>query len=840
MMGTYRKSLARWFPAVIAAAVLLWRALAAADYEASGAQVDAPTSAPRPASAAAATAPLAARDETPDLLKIPPIVTWQSFALADGLPSEKVLAIRVDGDRVWAGTEAGLAAYENGRWRTWGVKDGLPNPVVLALDVSPRSGDLWIGTMGGLARFSGGRFESFTQLSSGLSNDFVNAVKCDPDEDVIWAATAMGASRLDLRSGEWTAYTEQNTPMAEPWTYSVASERGMVFVGAWGGGVLELDKQSGRWREYRDPDKEMEIDLLPDDGPVHDVTAAVDYKDGILWQATYFGLARYDGRAWRSYFQEDSGVASNFVQFVRARGRIAWLGTDNGLSATDGSSWTTYRRRKDGRGEVVLSRGKEPVRTIVTATAMAHNFVLGVDFQGDTLWVATEKGVSRGAADLGAAASPISEGTTPDVRAPGIALPDRFHYADTPDEFLPYKNLKIYHEFFTKVPEFLGAGRDKPDPEVDEVAIGFIGPLEEQDKPTLPPGLRPGAQGGPKAELFGRPMLQAAQLAIDDANRAGGYLGKPFRLQLRTDLVQWGQTSNELAQFAYTDGVWALLSGVESNHQHVMARATLKAEVPIVNAGSTDPTLLEHAIPWIVRVMSDDRQNAYLLLDYILRSRGLAHIAVLRVNDRDGRVGIAHFMRGARRLNHPVVIEQRFNNGERDFTQQLDNIAHTNADALFLLGNPQELGLIVKAVRERGMALPIFAFDRCIHPKFLEAAGAAAEGVVATATFNPDRDEPTWVDFRRRYQERFGAEPSAFSAYAYDGTNLIITAIRSAGLNRARIRDALFATKTFAGVTGTIELDTTLNNVAKPWLAEVKDGRFHYFRPGENGGGHGR
>ena len=784
--------------------------------------------------------------EAPDVFKIPRLVKWTTFTRTDGLPSEKVLAIRVDGHRVWAGTDAGLAGYENGRWRTWSVADGLPHPVVLSLDVSPRTGDLWIGTMGGLARFSAGRFETFTQLSSGLSNDFVNGVKCDPDEDVVWAATAMGASRLDLRTGAWTIFSEQNTPMAEPWTYSVAIERGLVFVGAWGGGILEFDKRAARWREYRDPDKEMEIDLLPDDGPVHDVTAAVDFNDGVLWQATYFGLARYDGRAWRSYFKEDSGVASNFIQFVRARGRVAWLSTDNGLSATDGANWATYRRRPDGTGEIVFTRGKQPVQTVITPTAMAHNFVLGADFEGDAVWIATEKGVSRGEPDphidppaasqeapqVASAASSVA----PASSTAGIALSARFHYANTPDEFLPYRNLKIYHEFFTTLPEFLGVGRDKPDPHVDEVEIGFIGPLEEQDKPTLPPGLRPGAQGDPKAELFGRPMLHAAQLAVEDANRAGGCLGTPFRLRLRTDLVQWGQTSNELAQFAYTDGVWAILSGVESNHQHVLARATLKAEVPIVNAGSSDPTLLEHAIPWIVRVMSDDRQNAYVLLDYIFRIRKLSHIAVLRVNDRDGRVGIAHFMKGARRLNHPVVIEQRFKTGDTDFSEQLDSIAHTNADALFLLGNPRELGLIVKAVRARGMVLPIFAFDRCVHPTFLETAGTAAEGVVATAPFNPDRDDPAWVDFRRRYRERFSEEPSAFSAHAYDGTNLIIAAIRTAGLNRARIRDALFANKSFAGVTGTIEFDSTQNNVRKPWLVEVKSGRFHFFRPDEQGG----
>jgi len=782
--------------------------------------------------------------EPPDVLQAPPLTKWTSFSTADGLPSDKVLAVRVDGDRVWAGTEAGLACYENGHWRSWGVKDGLPHPVVLSLDVSPRTGDLWIGTMGGLARFSGGRFDTFTQLSSGLSNDFVNGVDCDPDADQVWAATAMGASRLDLRTGEWSVFTEQNTPMAEPWTYSVSIESGFVYVGAWGGGILELEKQANRWREYRDPDKEMEIDLLPDDGPVHDVTAGVDFHDGVLWQASYFGLARYDGREWRTYFAEDSGLASNFVNFVRANGRIAWLATDKGLSATDGWRWVTYRRREDGKGEIRSTRGKQPTGTLVTGTAMPNNYVLGVDFQGDAVWVATEKGVSRGEPEPGAAPldagesarqAALPEGKLPETKATvdsqGATPATRFHYADTPDEFLPYRNLDIYHQFFTVPVEFLGAGREKPEPQVDEVRIGFIGPLEEQDKPILPNGLRPAAQGSPKAALFGRPMLHAAQLAVDEANGKGGYNGRPFKLVLRTDLVQWGQTSNELAQFTYADKVWAILSGVESNHQHVMARATLKAETPIVNAGSTDPTLLEHAIPWIVRVISDDRQNAYLLLDYIFRVRGLSRIAVLRVNDRDGRVGIAEFIQGARRLNHPVVIEQRFNNGDTDFSEQLDHIARTNADGLFLLGNPHELGLIVKAVRKRQMPLPIFAFDRCVHPDFLATAGTAADGVVATATFNPDRDDPAWRGFEQRYRERFGDEPTAFSAYAYDGVNLIIAAIRRAGLNRARIRDALFADKTFDGVTGKIEFDSTMNNVRKPWLAEVKNGKFHFFRP---------
>jgi len=107
-----------------------------------------PSPAPRANEPAAATAPHLPNLAGPG--------EWTSFTTADGLPSNEVFAVRIDGERVWAGTSKGLAVYEEGRWRAIGTSDGLPHRVILSLDVSRRTGDLWIGTMGGLARLSGG------------------------------------------------------------------------------------------------------------------------------------------------------------------------------------------------------------------------------------------------------------------------------------------------------------------------------------------------------------------------------------------------------------------------------------------------------------------------------------------------------------------------------------------------------------------------------------------------------------------------------------------------------------------------------------------------------------
>ncbi|MFQ5614866.1 MAG: regulator [Anaerolineales bacterium] len=322
---------------------------------------------------------------------------WRTFTSRDGLPSDKTHCVRADGERVWIGTDAGLACYEAGRWRSYTVADGLAHPVVLAIDVSPRTGDVWIATMGGLNRWSAGRFDKFDQFNSGLANDVVYGVACE--EDYVWAATASGASRLNTRTGQWQIFNEKSSPMHEPWSYGVSAKDGMVFIAVWGGGVVEFNTRTGRWRDYRDPDKEMEIDLFPNDGLVHDVTASVSYENGILWVATYFGLSRYDGARWRGYFDHDSGLVSNFINFVKARGSVVWICTDKGLNSFDGTTWVAYQRvPNDSGGEIVITNGGSTVVQRLSPTAIAHDFVLGVDFQGDTLWVATAKGVSRGVA----------------------------------------------------------------------------------------------------------------------------------------------------------------------------------------------------------------------------------------------------------------------------------------------------------------------------------------------------------------------------------------------------------------------------------------------------------
>jgi ligand-binding sensor domain-containing protein len=250
--------------------------------------------------------------------------------------------------------------------------------------------------MAGLSRISGGRIDSFTQLNSGLSNDVVYGVSVEGEN--VWVATAAGGCRLNLRTGQWSLYNERNTPMVEIWTYAVSATPTKVYYAVWGSGVLEYDQKTGRWDKYDDPDGENEMVLFKDQGLIHEIVTSVSYVDNILWAATYFGDSRYDGRYWHNFLVKDSGLPSNFTNQVKAvDGQRAWFSTDKGLAYYDGVNWAVYRPSlKDGSPEMTVRDAAGKVTSVAVTTAPAHNYILGVDFQGDDIWVATAKGLSHG------------------------------------------------------------------------------------------------------------------------------------------------------------------------------------------------------------------------------------------------------------------------------------------------------------------------------------------------------------------------------------------------------------------------------------------------------------
>jgi ABC-type branched-subunit amino acid transport system substrate-binding protein len=403
-------------------------------------------------------------------------------------------------------------------------------------------------------------------------------------------------------------------------------------------------------------------------------------------------------------------------------------------------------------------------------------------------------------------------------------------YAGEPEDLRPYAKFATPYEVnYTHPNIYTGAGRDLPEPKnLTEVRIGFFGPIEHTPD-----------------EIQGQRMLHGAQLAVEEWNARGGYGGKPFRLVLHndydnwqakavyggdrpTDPTIWGSASNEAVKMIYDDQDWAIFGSISSESTHIMLRVALKAEIPIVNSASTDPTVPETYIPWYFTDIQDDRVQSYTLARRIYTELGLKRVAILRVNNRYGRLGVPKFRDASRRLGHPVVIEQKFFPGDSDFSRQLHVIQDSRADAVILWTDQLPAGRILKQMRALGMKQRVFGSYRTLGNDLLAEAGPAAEGFEAVFPYDPTRNDPRWLDFNQRFETRFHEKPEQFASLAYDAMNALLDSICKAGLNRARIHDALADIEEYDGVTGHMAFDPNQKNVAPMYLGTVHNGAITY------------
>jgi branched-chain amino acid transport system substrate-binding protein len=403
-------------------------------------------------------------------------------------------------------------------------------------------------------------------------------------------------------------------------------------------------------------------------------------------------------------------------------------------------------------------------------------------------------------------------------------------YAGEPADLSPYAKFSAPYDLnYTHPNIYSGAGREVPDPkDISEVRIGFFGPIEHNPD-----------------SVFGLRMLHGAQLAVEERNARGGYGGKPFKLMLHndydnwqagavygdvrpTDPAIWGSASNEAVKMIYDDKDWAIFGSINSESTHIALRVALRAEIPIVNSASTDPTIPETYIPWYFTDVQDDRVQSLTLARRIYTQLGLKRVALLRINNRYGRFGVGKFIDASRRLGHPVVMEQIFFPGATDFSRQLKVISSSRADAIVLWTDEREAAAILKQMHAAGMKQQVFGAYRTLGDTLLKEAGDDAEGFEAVFPYDPTRNDPRWLDFNRRFEDRFHEKPEQFASLAYDAMNMLLDSICKAGLNRARIHDALADIEQYDGVTGHMVFDPNQKNTAPLYLGTVHNGAITY------------
>lgn len=384
------------------------------------------------------------------------------------------------------------------------------------------------------------------------------------------------------------------------------------------------------------------------------------------------------------------------------------------------------------------------------------------------------------AASLGPAAARCAE---PDT----VTLPQVLPYKETGEAPL----------------EYLGPGREIPEPEVEEVVLGWFGPGDPDD-PT------------------GGDFWRGAILALEELNEKGGHQGRPFRLVSGWSSNPWGTGVVQVTRMVFDRGAWAILGAIDGAAAHLAEQVALKARVTLVSSGSTDETAHMASVPWMFSCLPSDRAQAPVLAGVLTTAAAGGPFAIAAAAEHDAHAALVELRRAlsARRLTPATLLE--FDPRGGDLGPLAARLLTSRPEAIVVLAPAEAAARLVVALRGRGFAGALIGGPTLALNAFARRAGESAEGVVVPLLWEPSAE---WDSFARVYENRWREPPDHAAAWSYDAVHLAADAVRRAGLNRVRIRDAVRALAPRPGVAGTVRWNALGQNEGPVGLAAWARGR---------------
>ena len=318
----------------------------------------------------------------------------------------------------------------------------------------------------------------------------------------------------------------------------------------------------------------------------------------------------------------------------------------------------------------------------------------------------------------------------------------------------------------------------------------------------------------------GKDIRQAAEIAIDDLNAAGGVDGFLFELVAEDGACSGDQGTVVGNKFAADPTIVAVTGGTCSGETIGLKPILLKARIPFVSPSATNPDVVSADCDVCNRVALSDALQGEVDADFVFNTLGLKKVAVMHDNSDYGK-GLAEIFQNAfTKLGGEVSSFEGVQVGDTDFRAALAKIGANQPELVFFGGYSTEAALIAQQMRETaGLENAKFmSVDGAYTQQYLQAAGAAAEGTYMSFVAG-DAQAEKLAAFTEEYVAKFGVEPSQlgpFHGQSYDSVMVIADAIKrtaqvdSAGnlvIDREALIKAIRATSGLQGITGTLTCD---------------------------------
>ena len=317
-----------------------------------------------------------------------------------------------------------------------------------------------------------------------------------------------------------------------------------------------------------------------------------------------------------------------------------------------------------------------------------------------------------------------------------------------------------------------------------------------------------------------------AELAVEQANAAGGINGQPVELVIYDDQAAAKEAVSIATKLIERDQVPVAVSGSYSGSTRAAAGIFQEAGVPYIAAYAVHPDITR-AGDYIFRTSFVGEVQGRAGAKLIGESLGLKKVSLITLNNDFGTSLANGFKSAAGQFGIEIVSEYEYSIKDRQFGPIVAKIKADAPTAIYASGYFFTAGPLVSQLRSAGVEVPVIGQEGYDSEKFIEIAGPAAEGVIITTSLDRDSEQAEAQAFIQAFEQKAGFKADMVAASGHTAVNVAIEALRKAGPeDRQALRDAIAATDMNAS-TGHISFNS-LGEVRKAaQIQVVRDGAWH-------------
>jgi branched-chain amino acid transport system substrate-binding protein len=337
------------------------------------------------------------------------------------------------------------------------------------------------------------------------------------------------------------------------------------------------------------------------------------------------------------------------------------------------------------------------------------------------------------------------------------------------------------------------------------------------------------------ASFLGAPEAKTLEMLTEELNAKGGINGAKIQLIIKDSGGSPEKAISFAKQLIEEEKVFAIIGPSTSGESMAIKNLAEESKTLLLSCAAAE-VIVKPVAKYVFKTPQMDRDAVIRIFEQMKKMK-IAKVGVLSSNTGFGKAGKEQIEKLAPEHGIQIAVSEVYDKAATDLTAEVTKLKAANVQGVINWSIEPAQAIVIKNARQIGITAPIFQSHGFGNIQYVQAAGAAAEGVifpagrllVADTLSDKNPQKALLTDYKRKYEAKYKEEASTFGGHAYDAFLVLTKAIEKAGADKEKVRTAIETTKGLVGTAGVFNFSAEDHNGLDKSAFEmltVKNGKF--------------